>query len=111
LGVILGGVIRPTGTLVPRVRQAPDGGKEGGNQPTDISRINRRVLLAPALPIDKGKKHDADVKKLLPTLDIGSHSNAGHQARREAEAKRKLYAVACMRVIMIEASSSAYPRG
>ena len=41
-GVTLGGVMRPTGTLVPRMRQAPDGGKEGGTQPTDISVINRR---------------------------------------------------------------------
>jgi len=29
---------------------------------------------------EKGK-YEADVKKLLPTLDIGSHINAGHQAR------------------------------
>src|SRR6267154_2252434 len=64
-GGTLGGVMRPQGTLVPRLRQAPDGGKEGGNQPTHISVINRRVLLAPALPIKKGKKYDADVKKLL----------------------------------------------
>ena len=41
-GVILGSVKRPQGMLVPRVRQAPDGGKEGGSQPTDISVINRR---------------------------------------------------------------------
>jgi len=27
---------------VPRLRQAPDGDKEGGSQPTDISLINRR---------------------------------------------------------------------
>ena len=71
--------MRPTGTLVPRMRQAPDGGKEGGSQPTDISVINRRVLLAPALPIDQGEKNEADVKKLLPTLDIGSHINARFQ--------------------------------
>jgi hypothetical protein len=86
-GVTLGGVRRPTGTLVPRRRQAPDGCKEGGSQPTDISVINRRVFLAPALPIEKGKNYDADVKKLLPTLDIGSHINAGHQARRAAGAR------------------------
>jgi hypothetical protein len=42
--------------LVPRMRQAPDGGKSGGTQPTDISVINRRVLLAPTLPIDQGEK-------------------------------------------------------
>ena len=52
----LGGVRRPQGTLVPRVRQAPDGDTEGGNQPTDISMINRRVFLAPALPRETGKK-------------------------------------------------------
>ena len=55
-GVTLGGVMRPKGTLVPSMRQAPDGGKEGGTQPTDISVINRRVLLAPALPIDETKE-------------------------------------------------------
>jgi hypothetical protein len=54
--VTLGGVMRPTGTLVPRMRQAPDGGQEGGTQPTDSSVINRRVLLAPALPRDTRKK-------------------------------------------------------
>ena len=42
-GVTLDGVTRPTGILVPRVRQAPDGYKEGGNQPTDSSKINRRL--------------------------------------------------------------------
>ena len=55
-GGTLGGVMRPTGTLVPRLRQAPDGCKEGGSQPTDISVINRRVLLAPALPIEQREK-------------------------------------------------------
>jgi len=92
--------MRPIGTLVPRMRQAPDGGKEGGSQPTDISVINRRVLLAPALPIDKRKNYDADVKKLLPTLDIGSHINAAAQARLKAGARheRTLAAVACSRL-------------
>ena len=89
-GVTLGSVKRPQGTLVPRWRQAPDGGKEGGSQPTDISVINRRVFLAPALPIDKGEKYDADVKKLLPTLDIGSHINAGVKLLPEAGAERTL---------------------
>jgi hypothetical protein len=54
-GGTLGGVMRPQGPLVPRMRQAPDGGKEGGSQPTDSSVINRRVFLAPALPIDETK--------------------------------------------------------
>jgi hypothetical protein len=45
----------------------------------------------------KGKNHDADVKKLLPPLDIGSHINAGAQPRPKAEARneRTLEAVAC----------------
>jgi hypothetical protein len=85
-GVTLGGVMRPQGTLVPRMRQAPDGCKESGSQPTDISVLNRRVLLTPALPIDKRKNYDADVKKLLPTLDIGSHINASGEPRPIAEA-------------------------
>jgi hypothetical protein len=55
-GATLGSVTRPQGTLVPRMRQAPDGGKEGGSQPTDISVINRRLLLAPPPPRDKRKK-------------------------------------------------------
>jgi transposase len=42
-GATLGSVTRPQGTLVPRMRQAPDGGKAGGSQPTEISVINRRV--------------------------------------------------------------------
>ena len=36
---------------MPRARQAPDGRQSGGTQSTDISRINRRVLLAPPLPM------------------------------------------------------------
>jgi transposase len=32
------------------------GGKEGGTQPTDISSITRRILLAPALPMYQGTK-------------------------------------------------------
>ncbi len=95
------------------MRQAPDGGKEGGSQPTDISVINRRVLLAPALPIDQGEKNEADVKKLLPTLDIGSHINAMLQAREIAGARdeQRLFPVACKRLILIEAPSPADHRG
>ena len=46
---------------------------------------------------DQGKKHEADVKKLLPTLDIGSHINAGRQLLPEAGAtqERTLEAVSC----------------
>ena len=38
--------------LVPSARPAPDGCKSGGHQPTDTSRRNRRMCLAPALPMD-----------------------------------------------------------
>jgi hypothetical protein len=41
-------------TLVPRARQAPDGRKEGGSQPTESSTINRRLFLAPALLMHEG---------------------------------------------------------
>ena len=37
--------------LVPRMRPAPDGPTSGGRQPTEIRVINRRVFLAPALPM------------------------------------------------------------
>jgi transposase len=64
------GVVSPSAALrgesrtrEPRVRQAPDGRTEGGTQPTDISRINRRVLLAPTLPMHRGQKHHEDLKK------------------------------------------------
>ena len=58
---------------MPRARQAPDGGKEGGSQPTDTSRINRRLLLAPPLPMYGGQKHHDDLKKScsqLLTLEV-----------------------------------------
>ena len=47
---------------------------------------------------DQGKKHEADVKKLLPTLDIGSHINAGHEPLPKAGARheRTLEAVGSM---------------
>jgi hypothetical protein len=43
LGVTLDIVTRLKQTLDPRPRQAPDGRKSGGNQPTDRSRFNRRI--------------------------------------------------------------------
>jgi hypothetical protein len=42
LGVTLDDVTRLKPTLEPRERQAPDGQKSGGSQPTDRSRFNRR---------------------------------------------------------------------
>jgi hypothetical protein len=56
-------------TRVPRERQAPDGPKEGGSQSTDISVINRRLFLAPALPIDdehRDEEEEDHVKKSVP---------------------------------------------
>jgi hypothetical protein len=102
-GVTLDGVKRRKHTLVPRVRPAPDGRKEGGSQPTDSSRINRRLFLAPPLPMYGGQKHHDDLKKScsqLLTLEV--IADARRQARREAGAQRTLYAVACKRFIGIE---------
>ena len=92
------------------IGQAPDGGQEGGSQPTDSRVLNRRVFLAPALPIEQGKKHAADVKKLLPILDIGSHINAPVQAPPTVEAtyERRLIAVACMRLLGRPQSSGVW---
>src|SRR6266511_5497685 len=58
--------------------------------PTDSSRINRRLFLAPAFPMHRGQKHPENLKNLLPTLDIGSHSNARHEPRAPA---RRLHAL------------------
>jgi len=62
-GATLDGVKRPPGRLVPRARQAPDGGQAGGTQPTERSRINRRLFLAPACPMHRGQKNHEDLKK------------------------------------------------
>src|SRR5262249_57604881 len=62
-GVALDGVKRLKQTLVPRARQAPDGRKEGGSQSTDISRINRRLFLAPPLPMHAGQKDEEHAKE------------------------------------------------
>ena len=61
-GVTLDGVKRFK-ILAPRPRPAPDGYKEGGSQPTESSRINRRVFLAPALPMDEVKQDEEKAKK------------------------------------------------
>jgi hypothetical protein len=45
----------PLSILGPRVRQAPDGGTEGGTQPTESSRSTRRVFRAPPLPMPAGQ--------------------------------------------------------
>jgi transposase len=54
-GVTRDGVPRPAGLRVPRMRQAPDGGKAGGSHPTASRRSNRRLFLAPPLPMDTVK--------------------------------------------------------
>ena len=56
-----------------QVRWEPTHGSQQ-DQPSDVTGSGSADRL------DQGKKHEADVKKLLPTLDIGSHSNAGRQA-------------------------------
>ena len=108
-----GGVRRPHGPRVPRMRQAPDGGQEGGSQPTDSRVIHRRVLpgSGSAARRDQGKKYAADVQQLLPTLDIGSHIIARGQPLGMAGAQRTLAAVGWTPLIMIEASPSTYPSG
>ena len=52
----------------------------------------------------KDNKHHEDLKNLLPTLDVGSHSNATLQAPPTAGARheRMLFAVARMRFIGIQ---------
>jgi hypothetical protein len=83
--------------LVPRVRQAPDGCTEGGSQPTDSNKSNRRHYWLWLFQCAKVQRYYEDLKKLLPTLDIGSHINAGPQAPPMAEARHehRLLAVAC----------------
>jgi hypothetical protein len=76
--------------LEPRERQAPNGGQSGGMKPTDRSRITRRIVLAPAFPGHRGPKHHENLKNLLPTLDLGRHSNARFQLLPEAGAQRTL---------------------
>jgi hypothetical protein len=71
------------------MRQAPAGCTYGGNQPTEISVINRRHDWLRLFQWRKEKRMQTS-EKVFPTLDIGSHINAGHQARLKAEAKRKL---------------------
>jgi hypothetical protein len=73
---------------VPRARPAPDGRPYGGNQPTDIRRINRRLILAPALPLTKGTRRKNMEKHRQATLDLGSHTNAGPEPLPEAGAER-----------------------
>jgi transposase IS116/IS110/IS902 family protein len=85
--------------LVPRVRQVPDGYKSGGSQPTDISRINRRIdwlRLFRWITSPRGHHHEEhQLRIFMPALDIESHINAGRQVRPKAGAQQTLFAVAC----------------
>src|SRR5262249_59972271 len=58
------------------------------------------------------KNSDADVKKLLPTLDIGSHINAAPQPLPEAGAtlERTLEAVGCRRLFGVGSGTAYRPR-
>jgi hypothetical protein len=47
------------------------------HQPTEISRVNRRMSLLQLFPGTKEDNHHADLEKAQPTLDIGNHSNGG----------------------------------
>ena len=62
-GATRDGVQRLPHPRVPRARQAPDGPTEGGSHPTASSRITRRLVLAPALPMTKGQREEAQGKK------------------------------------------------
>jgi transposase len=79
---------RPSGMLVLSVRQAPDGRTEGGHPSTASSRINRCMVLAPALVMHEGQKQHADVNTAAPTLDSRSHINAGLELRPTGDKRR-----------------------
>ena len=66
----------------------------------DSSVLNRRYYWLRLFRETKGKNEDADVKKWLPTLDIGSHINASFQPRLEAGARheQRLEGVGCRRL-------------
>ena len=85
-GATLDGVKRPVGILVPRVRQAPDGGTSGGRQPTDISRINRQIdwlRLFRWTTLPRGHHHaEHGLRIFTPALDIGSRINDWVDAAR-----------------------------
>jgi hypothetical protein len=76
---------------------------DGGRHPTDASQVvaNPRISAGSTVVSDwlrlfrctQNKKHHDDLTKLLPTLDIGSRSNAGRQRQPEAGTQRTLEAV------------------
>src|SRR5262245_53702473 len=79
-------------TLVPRSRPAPDGRKSGGSQPTDISVINRRLLLAPPLPMTQVngiQKMGKNRNRLLTSEVISTPGLTCEQPPRKTLAPRK----------------------
>src|SRR5207249_11108548 len=96
-GATLVGVKRLRQILVSRPRQAPDGHKQGGTQPTNISMINRRGywlrLLHGSVSYDHITHSRSGPGPPTPNargLDIGSHINARREPRATA---RRLHAV------------------
>src|SRR5438093_5942526 len=97
-GATLVSVKRLRQILVSRPRQAPDGHKQGGTQPTNISMINRRGywlrLLHGSVSYDHVTHSRSGPGPPTPNargldargLDIGSHINA--QPQRPARASR-----------------------
>src|SRR5437016_14573790 len=82
-GATLVSVKRLRQILVSRPRQAPDGHKQGGTQPTNISMINRRGywlrLLHGSVSYDHITHSRSGPGPPTPNargLDIGSHINA-----------------------------------
>jgi len=94
--------------------------RERGRHPTDARKVvpNPRRAAGSTVVYDwrrlcrcpEVNKHHADLKNPLPTLDIGSHSNARHQARRTAGAQRTLFTVACMPGVRLGCSIAFYSR-
>src|SRR5436309_6811858 len=91
-GATLVGVKRLRQILVSRPRQAPDGHKQGGTQPTNISMINRRGywlrLLHGSVSYDHITHSRSGPGPPTPNargLDIGSHIN--DQAERPASSR------------------------
>src|SRR5213592_571377 len=92
-GATLVSVKRLRQILVSRPRQAPDGHKQGGTQPTNISMINRRGywlrLLHGSVSYDHITHSRSGPGPPTPNarrLDIGSHINV--QAERPAKPDR-----------------------
>jgi len=94
-GATLVSVKRLQQILVSRQRQAPDGHKQGGTQPTNTSMINRRgywLRLFPGSvsynPVTHPRSGPGPPTSKRARLDIGSHTNAGYELRREATLAR-----------------------